>query len=339
MHKPLLIFLIAITSIYIFIACEDEEADDSPVNNAPVCIITNPADEAIFVQGDTIIITVEAADSDDDLAEVRVCINDEEIDAVKGLTNSFEWDTNGEEPGEYIIKAEAEDDMQEKSSDMITIILNEYGVTDIDGNTYNTVIIGDQEWMAENLRTTQYNNGASIDLVTDNGTWQSMNTGAYCYHDNDNQYAETYGALYNWHAVNTGDLCPDGWHVPTDEEWKTLEKTLGMSEASANNYGYRGTNEGSKLAGNADLWTNGGLKYNSEFGASGVDLVPGGYRNTNGYFYLFGGYAIMWTATESSSTFATYRLLYYNYSSINRNNYYKKAGFSVRCVKDSRYGN
>ena len=146
---------------------------------------------------------------------------------------------------------------------------NEETVTDIDGNVYSTVQIGDQVWMAENLKTTTYNNGTSIALVTDNTDWENNTAGAFCWYDNDQAaYADTYGALYNWHAVNSGNLCPDGWHVATDAEWKTLEMELGMSQTEAGNNEWRGTNEGSKLAGNATLWKDGALESDSEFGSS-----------------------------------------------------------------------
>ncbi len=208
-------------------------------------------------------------------------------------------------------------------------------LTDIDGNVYTTVIIGDQEWMAENLKTTKYKNGTSIDLVTDNTAWENNTTSAFSWYGHDEaQYAQTFGALYNWQAVSTGMLCPDGWHVPSDEEWKILEMELGMSQAMANELNYRGTNEGSKLAGSAFLWIDGNLENNSEFGTSGFSALPGGYRAHNGLFNIVDEYGTWWTASEFDNLDAWYRGIYYQSTNVVRNFASKRSGNSVRCVRD-----
>jgi uncharacterized protein (TIGR02145 family) len=112
-------------------------------------------------------------------------------------------------------------------------------VKDIDGNVYRTVQIGNQTWMAENLKTTRYNDGSQIH--TSNGgpagytNWFDLSTGAYCWYENDTAYKDIYGALYNWHAVGNGNLCPTGWHVPTDSEWTTLINFLGGENVAAIN--------------------------------------------------------------------------------------------------------
>jgi uncharacterized protein (TIGR02145 family) len=101
---------------------------------------------------------------------------------------------------------------------------------DVDGNVYNTVTIGAQVWMAENLRTTKYNDGTSIPLVTDSTKWSDLSTPAHCWYNNDKaSYKATYGALYNWYTVATDNLCPTGWHVPTTAEWQILKDYLGSS--------------------------------------------------------------------------------------------------------------
>jgi len=229
----------------------------------------------------------------------------------------------------------------EKDDDSVTdepINFNYGSVTDIEGNEYKTIQIGGQEWMAENLKTTTYNDGTAIDLVTDNTAWKNNTTGAYCWYDNDEaQNAHTYGALYNWQVVNTGNLCPDGWHVPTDEEWKTLEMHLGMSQAEADNTGgLRGYNEGSKLAGDAELWINGELENDSEFGTSGFTGLPGGRRYYRGEFNEIGEFGYWWSATEFDDNNALTRILYYNSSKVIRYHDYlnKVGGRSVRCLKD-----
>ncbi|MFC2090711.1 FISUMP domain-containing protein [Bacteroidota bacterium] len=208
-------------------------------------------------------------------------------------------------------------------------------VTDIDGNVYQTVTIGTQEWMAENLKTTKYNDGTEIPLVTDETEWENINTPAYCWNDNDEvTYKDTYGAFYNWYTVNTGKLCPSGLHVPTDTEWKTLEMHLGMSQTEADELGYyRGTNEGSKLAGSSS-WFSGVLSSNAEFGSSGFNALPGGYRTYIGSFLFVGDTGSWWSSTENSASLAVRRELLYNISSITRSNSNKNNGLSVRCIKD-----
>ena len=99
-------------------------------------------------------------------------------------------------------------------------------VKDADGNKYNTVKIGNQVWMVENLKTTKYNDGTEILNVTSDTQWANLTTGAYCNYDNLESNAEIYGRLYNWYAVNTGKLAPAGWHVPTDDDWIILENYL-----------------------------------------------------------------------------------------------------------------
>ena len=107
-------------------------------------------------------------------------------------------------------------------------------VKDIDGNKYKTIKIGTQIWMAENLKTTHFNDGTSIVQIDKYDDWKGLISPAYCWYANDSTNKEVYGALYNWYAVNTKKLCPKGWHVPTDEEWKQLEICLGMSQELAN---------------------------------------------------------------------------------------------------------
>jgi len=209
-------------------------------------------------------------------------------------------------------------------------------LTDIDGNEYQAVQIGDQLWMKENLKVTHYNNGDEIPTGYSNSEWGSLSTGAYTVYDDDSSNAEIYGNIYNWFAVDDNrGACPESWHVPTDDEIKQLEMYLGMSQEEADDTGYRGTNVGSKLVGRADLWNDGDLENNPEFGTSGFNLLPGGYRDTNdGYYYSMGDYGYFWSSTENGSNDAWDRALSYNGSGINRFPRYKKNGFSVRCVRD-----
>ncbi|MDZ7722880.1 MAG: FISUMP domain-containing protein [candidate division KSB1 bacterium] len=208
-------------------------------------------------------------------------------------------------------------------------------VIDIDGNTYQTVKIGDQWWMAENLRVTHYRNGDAIANVTIDSEWQALSSGAYCAYDNLESNADVYGYLYNWYAVDdTRNIAPEGWHVPTDEVWKELEMALGMSESNAYNTGFRGTNEGSKLAGNALLWRDGELDNDPLFGISGFSALPGGFRAGTGPFHNIGNYTFFWTLTEYDTDNAFYREIYYSNSFISLTSTDKHYGYSLRCVQD-----
>ncbi|MFY9406841.1 MAG: fibrobacter succinogenes major paralogous domain-containing protein, partial [Bacteroidales bacterium] len=160
-------------------------------------------------------------------------------------------------------------------------------------------------------------------------------SGAYCCYGNDPSNCVTYGALYNWYAVETGKLCPSGWHVPTDDDFKTLEMYLGMTQAQADATGFRGTDQGSKLAGNASLWTDGALDQNVNFGTSGFSALPGGYRYySDGSFDGLGGCGYWWSSTEYDGSKAWNRNLGFIYAIVYRDNGSKRYGFSVRCLRD-----
>ncbi|MFC1553348.1 fibrobacter succinogenes major paralogous domain-containing protein [candidate division KSB1 bacterium] len=207
-------------------------------------------------------------------------------------------------------------------------------VTDIDGNVYETIIIGNQEWMVTNLKVTKYRNGDAIPNVREVSAWTSLSSGAYCVYENTESNADTYGFLYNWFAVvDSRDLAPEGWHVPTDDDWKELEMYLGMSQSEADDTGGRGTNEGGKLkeTGTAHWLTpNTGTTNKSGFSA-----LHGGSRDaTNGSFGNMGQCADFWSSSESSSDGAWGRRLISSSAGISRSSMYKKNGFSVRCVRD-----
>lgn len=210
-------------------------------------------------------------------------------------------------------------------------------VTDIDGNVYQTIQIGDQEWMMENLKVTHYRNGDSIPEVTDNSTWIVLTTGAYCNYDNNEGNVFTYGRLYNWYAVDDSrGIAPDGWHVPSDDEWKELEMYLGMTQAQADDTGERGTDEGGKLKETGyEHWNSPNTGATNEIGFT---ALPGGYRDSydGGIFRDFGYHALFWTSTEYQSNHSCERELFYHNSMVSRcNSYYiKNEGFSVRCVRD-----
>lgn len=209
-------------------------------------------------------------------------------------------------------------------------------VTDIDGNLYSVQKFGDQCWMVQNLRTTHYNDGTPITKITDNTEWVSQTDAAYCWYNNDSvSYSNVYGALYNWYTVENPKLCPQGWHIASDAEWKQLEMFLGLTEAQADAGGWRGNTVAPKMAGNETLWLDGSLDAHSAFGSSGFNALPNGYRNyATGMFLYQGEYAEFWTGTEVDSSEGRNRYIKYNLLGIFRGSLSKKAGFSLRCVKD-----
>lgn len=215
-----------------------------------------------------------------------------------------------------------------------------------DGNVYTAITLGDQCWMAENLRylpsvvggNTGSNTGPWIYVHGYMGmdAFAAMATPAY----------GTYGVLYNWPAAMQGapsstsnpsgvqGICPDGWHLPSDDEVKQLEMYLGLSMAQANNTGYRGTNQGSRLAGNAALWTADALTANPFFSNSGFMGLPGSVRSIGSFGNTIGEQFAWWTATGQTTTTAWYRNLQYSQTGILRNHIEREFGMAVRCVCD-----
>ena len=199
--------------------------------------------------------------------------------------------------------------------------INSGKVYDVDGNTYDTLRLGTQVWMLENLKTTRYNDSTLILLVTDATLWIKLATPAYCWYKNDTTYKDNFGALYNWAAVNTGKLCPAGWHVPTDYEWSRLSAFLG-GEAIA----------GDKLkVSDASVWIDPNNGATNEYCFS---ALPGGERSANGSFSGDGYYGTWWSSTENGTYDAWYRLIYSTSSNIFRYDHAKRGGFSVRCIKN-----
>ncbi len=211
-------------------------------------------------------------------------------------------------------------------------------VTDIDGNTYRTVEIGNQVWMAENLKVEHYQNGDPIanlsESIADGYDWTNATYGAYCNYKKDSQYIGTYGYLYNWYAVNDSrGLAPEGWHVPSDEEWKQLEIYLGMNQSSADGKYWRG-NIGGKLkeAGTSHWYS----PNRDATNASGFTALPGGWRSSNAFFDGKGYYAFFWTSTRNWEG-SWFRRLDYNSTSVERlpyDNHSLRVGGNIRCVKD-----
>lgn len=208
-------------------------------------------------------------------------------------------------------------------------------VIDLDGNIYTTTTIGTQEWFVENLRVTQYKNGDPINQVSSQMEWSAMNTGAYSYYNNNSEYDDVYGKLYNWYAAaDNREICPEGWHVPTDSEFIELEMALGMSFEVASTEGFRGSDEGGKLKETGtDHWNTPNTGATNE---SGFTAVPGGYRSSTSYgtFNAIGLACNLWIATSGGPGAGWQRSIYHNQANISRLDNNSRSGFSIRCVAD-----
>ena len=202
-------------------------------------------------------------------------------------------------------------------------------VRDIEGNVYKTVTIGKQVWMKENLKTTKYNDGKAIPLVTDDKAWGALTTPAYCWYNNTAAASKnTNGALYNWYTVNTNKLCPKGWHVPADAEWRILTTYLGGESVAGGKLKETGTAH----------WESPNTGATNE---SGFTAFSGGSRNHAGAFDISGSNAIFfrsnacwWSSSELTDFNAFYRRLYNTLSDIYSSLSVKQSGYSVRCLKD-----
>jgi uncharacterized protein (TIGR02145 family) len=197
-----------------------------------------------------------------------------------------------------------------------TLIDNHGTVIDIDNNVYNTVNIGGQWWMAENLKSTKYNDGTIIPLVTNNTTWSNLTSGAYCWYNNNSAYENPYGKLYNWYTVNTGKLCPAGWHVPSYSDWIML-----TNNQTGGNLKESGTIHWLSPNAGAD-------------NLSGFSGLPGGYSGNNADYFGIGTYGAWWSASEYSATNARYFGLTNNSAGYELIWQYKYLGMSVRCIQD-----
>jgi uncharacterized protein (TIGR02145 family) len=206
-----------------------------------------------------------------------------------------------------------------------------YGsVTDQEGNEYKTIVIGDQEWMAENLKTSHYRNGDLIPTETDNGVWSGLTTGATCWYNNDSAtYDCPYGKLYNWHAVaDARNLCPSGWHVPSETDWSLLSAFLGGASVAG----------GKMKSTDTSYWISANSSVDNSSGFSGL---PSGYRVPNtGTFFNISNVGFWWSTTQPSIISALYFYLTANDNNLGSFSFDfgTSAGYSVRCMRDANTG-
>ena len=195
-------------------------------------------------------------------------------------------------------------------------------VSDIDGNVYKTINIGDQVWMAENLKTSHYSNGNLIPQLKSEEKWSNFKKGAWCNYGNYNKNNEIYGKLYNWYAVdNPRNVCPTGWHVPSDNEWGKLIDYLGGEEFAGGKMKTKGS----------QYWNSPNINATNDCEFSGIS---GGSRDNDGKFGRIGIRGIWWSSSEYDADDANFLHLFYQSSFANRTTVNKQNGFSIRCIKD-----
>lgn len=222
-------------------------------------------------------------------------------------------------------------------------------MTDIDGNVYSTVKIGDQIWTCENLKTTRFNDGTPIPQVKDPGEWKELNSAAFCYYENNHEHGKTYGLLYNWHAANSDKIAPKGWRVPTIEEQLALRDYL-----ITHGYNYDGTTEGNKIAkamattsewpylekdayGNAapDLAGMIGNKPETN-NQSGFSARPSGCRWSDGSFHAGQTSVYWWSTTPHEDSHARHTSVHTWFAKFGDNHHHQRTGFSIRLIRDDR---
>ena len=308
-----------------FISCS-EDPPSAPVNTAPIASFTVTPDSGY--RSTTFNFDASgSSDNEDPLSSLQVRwdwendgIWDTEYSTIK--LNTHQYSTLGTKT----VKLEIEDSggLTDYTTGQVLVTTIETGtVTDIDGNVYPTVKIGNQWWMAGNLKVTNYRNGDYIPHLTDNAQWTDFAIGAYCNYDNDEGNVSAYGCLYNWYAADDSrNIAPQGWHVPTEAEWQTLVNYLGGSSVAGGKMKEAGTSH----------WDSPNSGATNE---SGFSALPGGLRyDVNGDFYYMDQAAYF----LSTSAYDDYTVWYVGLSSswreANIERLGKHQGYSVRCVRD-----
>jgi uncharacterized protein (TIGR02145 family) len=335
-RKSLLTAIVLLAGGFFIIDC-NKSSTDSMVANTPPSAAFEVIPESGFTQGYFIFDAFTCKDLQDSTTDLMVRYDWE---------NDGAWDTdyltNQLITHQYVtagtikIKLEVRDkgnltDTTTRSITVSTAMHDTGTVTDIDGNIYQTVKIGNQWWMAENLKTTHYRNGEAIFNLTDSHIWHSIWYAAYCDYENNPAISAVYGRLYNWYAAkDIRGIAPEGWHVPSDAEWKALEIYMGMSQVALDSSGRRGSYEGAELK---EAGTTHWIAPNTgAIDIYGFSALPGGIRNASDYD--LGYRAAFWTSKLESDSGAWCRYIRYKDTGITRSADLKTNGYSVRCVKN-----
>ena len=312
-------------------------------NHPPICEIISPVPGSEFMRGEIITISVDAHDSDGSIKKVRFYIDGIGITSVLSFPYNYEWNTATVDVGSHTIRAVAIDDENlEGEASLELAIIKSSQFTDLrDNNEYEYLTFGTQIWMTENL--------AYLPSVNDPADGSDNEPYYYVYGYEGSSVAEakatdnfdTYGVLYNWAAAtadnhgNGQDICPDGWHLPSDEEWTILTNYL---ENNGFGYGGSGSDIGKSMASIND-WnssSSAGDVGNDQGSnnSSGFQAFPGGRRSDGGGFYGLGDYAYFWSSSPYRSSYAWIRGLRYDLVGVYRYNYLRRYGFSVRCLQN-----
>lgn len=195
-------------------------------------------------------------------------------------------------------------------------------ITDIDGNIYHTIAIGTQVWLVENLKTTKYNDGTEIPFISAPAeAWYELNSPGYCWYNDQEFDKETTGALYNWHAIDTGKLCPEGWHVPTDKEWSILAEFLGGETVAGGKMKTTGT----------ESWSS---PNTGATNSTGFTAFYSSFRGKSGFIPSSNGTLLLWSSTAYDEVDAWAWYLRFDSEALGRHHGGKYHGFAVRCLKD-----
>lgn len=357
--KILLSAILILALLILFIECDKDEGDTRP----DVSIITDLTAGDAFELGELVIIQVELEGRDRmNIDSTIINIDGEKVFDSDSLCFKYEWNTDSEEIGKHVLDiiAVSHSGLQiEEKYELRIYIVNDQAcsgcetITDYDGNIYNTIQIGDQCWMKENLKVTHFSDGTPlVDGTGAMDTQYDTITKYYFNYNNDVSYVETYGRLYIWMAAVNGEaseidlnpsqiqgVCPTGWHLPSDSEWKELEMFLGMSAEEAQDREWRGTIEGGMLKERSTgHWETPNQSATNE---SGFTALPAGHRNLLGDYKSMGKKGSFWSSTNHVADNMTqnpaYRLVNYEESRTFR--YQGFHGYltyarSVRCVKN-----
>lgn len=345
------IFTALVLQFVLLTSCKEKE------NVVPTIQITSPEEGLFVMGGDMLTVSATAEDEDGYIQQVQFYVEYINVETVEDAPYTFSFEVSDTTIGVVDIRAVAIDNAGGVGTHSVDIIVDapggfnpdlSYGtLTDQDGNNYKTILIGDQNWMAENLKVSKYADGTPIDFIDDDAQWALLEDDgkAYCWYDNMNEYGDTTGALYSWPAAMNGaataldtmtliqGVCPQGWHLPSDEEWKVLEKELGMSLEFADKYEWRGTYEGGKLKERG--FSHWDVPNSSGDNMSGFTALPGGYRTNSGTFYGMNEFAAFWTATKKAeSTQIWFRALSFEKTNVYRYWVPGNRGASVRCLEN-----
>jgi uncharacterized protein (TIGR02145 family) len=306
-------------------SCKKEDLGDLSVISTAA--ITNISD-ITAVSGGTIASTggtsITASGICWGLSSAPTIADSKSVETASGVGSYVSTLTNLIPNSTYYVRAYATNKAGTTYGDLKTFITLRQGtVLDADGNVYNSIKIEFQTWMIENLKTTHYNDGTEIPYVTNNTAWSELSTPGYCWFNNDMTAKDICGGLYNWHAVNTGKLCPNGWHVPTEDEWLTLTVYLGSSA-------------GGKMKETGFVhWRTPNTGATNQ---SGFTALPTGIRSYNGFYEGLTTLCWFWSSTAiwNSVYHASFRSIEYNNETLRGVGMgaIKENGLSVRCIKN-----